>query len=185
MIIGICGKSGSGKSTLSNLLKEADERVSVLNIDKVGHEVLTFPKVLEEIERTFGSDITSKGYVNRKLLGEKVFVNRHEMDKLTDITWKAMEEVIDEFILENKDSIIILDWLLLPKTKFFGMCDLKILVDVDYETRLRRAMLRDGITEEDFKLRDGASIQYNLEDFDIVVDNAYDDKIRRLVLSHD
>ena len=87
MIIGICGKSGSGKSTLSKLLSETDSRVKVLNIDKVGHEVLTFPDVMKEIESTFGSEVTDKGYVDRKVLGEKVFVSRHEMDKLTRITW--------------------------------------------------------------------------------------------------
>lgn len=185
MIIGICGKSGSGKSTLSKLLSEEDSRVKVLNIDNVGHEVLTFPEVMKEIESTFGSEVTDKGYVDRKVLGEKVFVSRHEMDKLTRITWEAMEQVIDEFILENNDSIIILDWLLLPKTKFFQMCDLRILVDVDFETRLSRAIARDGITEEAFRLRDGASVDYNYNDFDVVVDNAFDENVRRLVLKHD
>lgn len=185
MLIGICGKSGSGKSTLSNALKNEFENVEVLSIDKVGHEVLTFPQVMKEIEETFGSDVTSKGYVDRKVLGEKVFVCRHEMDKLTRITWKAMEEVIDKFIEVNNGKTIILDWLLLPKTKYLNMCDLRILVDVDFETRLSRAIARDGITEEAFRLRDGASIDYDYNDFDVVVDNAYDENVRRLVLKHD
>lgn len=185
MLIGICGKSGSGKSTLSNRLKSELENVEVLSIDRVGHEVLTFSEVMKEIEDTFGSEVTSKGYVDRKVLGEKVFISRHEMDKLTKITWKAMERVIDEFIESNKDKTIILDWLLLPKTKFLNMCDLKILVDVDFETRLSRAMARDGITEDAFRLRDNASIDYDYNDFDVVIDNAYDENVRRLVLKHD
>ena len=38
-----------------------------------------------------------------------MFNNRHEMDKLTDITWKGMQVIIDEFLEVNKNKIIILD----------------------------------------------------------------------------
>ena len=41
------------------------------------------------------------------------------MNRLEEITWSFMEQEIDTIINNNKDKIILLDWLLLPRTKFF------------------------------------------------------------------
>lgn len=170
MIIGICGKSCSGKSTLSNYLIEVyKDKSAYLEIDKIGHKVLEIPEVQSELVNCFGSSILDEGLVSRKKLGDIVFTSRDEMSKLTEITWSYMEKLIDEFINLNNGKIIILDWLLLPKTKFANMCDLKVLFDIPYEIRLNRALKRDGITEEEFKLRDDSSIEYDENDFDIVL----------------
>lgn len=176
MIIGICGKSGSGKSTLANELERVyGYNAAYLDIDKVGHKVLENNEVKEELCKTFGKDVIENGKISRKKLGEIVFAKREEMDKLSEITWKYMEIEIDKFIKNNfnemKDRIVILDWLLLPLTKFYNMCDMKILVEVDYEERKKRAMRRDNITEEEFDLRESSSIEYNKEEFDIVSGN--------------
>ena len=40
------------------------------------------------------------------------------MDKLTNATWPFMENLIDKVIRENSDKIVVLDWQLLPKTKY-------------------------------------------------------------------
>ena len=80
-----------------------------------------------------------------------------------------MEIEIDNFIKKNEDKIIILDWQLLPKTKYFNMCKIKILLNIPYEIRRERAIKRDNITVEEFDLREKASINYNVDDFDIVI----------------
>ena len=63
--------------------------------------------------------ITNEEVVDRKRLGEIVFNSRHQMDKLTDITWKFMQIEIDKFLEVNKEKKIVLDWLLLTKTKTY------------------------------------------------------------------
>ena len=181
MIIGICGKSGSGKSTLSNLIKEEYKNVCTLEIDKVGHNALLDEAVKKELVNNFGFIIIEDNKVNRKKLGEIVFNSRHQMDRLTEITWNHMEKEIDNFIENNKDKIIILDWLLLPKTKFFNECDIKILLDIPYEVRLQRAMKRDNITKEAFDLRDNSSIEFDPLSFDYVYKDNKEINIKRLV----
>lgn len=172
MIIGICGKSGCGKSTLANQIIELNNKKSIhLDIDKVGHKVLTMPEVKEELIKSFGNNIIEENNIDRKKLGEIVFTSRHEMKKLSDIAWKYMQIEIDKFLKDNKDKNVILDWLLLPITKYFDMCDLKILLDIPYEVRKERAMIRDNISESAFDLREKASINFNSEEFDYVLKN--------------
>ena len=105
------------------------------------------------------------------------------MKKLSDITWKYMQMEIDKFLISNKDKIIILDWLLLSISKYFDMCDVKILLDIPYDVRKERAMKRDNIIEEEFTLREKASIDFKKEDFDYVLEKTDKEIIKRLVKS--
>lgn len=184
MIIGICGKSGSGKSTLANQIIELiDKKAIHLDIDKVGHRVLLFPEVREELVSAFGEIVVKENTVDRKKLGEIVFDSRNEMNKLSDITWKYMQIEIDNFLNIHKDKIIILDWLLLSISKYFDMCDIKILLDIPYEIRKERAMKRDNISEEAFDLREKASIEFNESAFDYVLKINDKEIVKRLVKS--
>ncbi len=183
MIIGICGNSGSGKSTLANqIVKLTDNKAIHLEIDKIGHKVLLLPEVKKELIKLYGNKILSENNIDRKKLSAIVFNSKIEMDKLTDITWKYMQIEIDNFLETNKNKIVILDWMLLSKSKYFDMCDIKILLDTPYEIRKRRATKRDNIKQESFDLRDQASINYNEEDFDYVLKTNEIDK-KKLVKS--
>lgn len=181
MIIGISGKSGSGKSTLARkIINKSNNKAIHLDIDKIGHSVLLLPEVKEELIKSFGESIIQKNNIDRKKIGEIVFASRKEMNKLSDITWKYMQIEIDKILNLNKDKIIILDWLLLLNTKYFDMCDVKILLDVSYDVRKKRAMKRDNITEEDFDLREQASIDFDETLFDYVFKADDEKKVERL-----
>lgn len=184
MIIGVCGKSGCGKSTLANQIIELTNNKAIhLDIDKVGHSVLLLPEVKQELIKIFGESVIKENMVDRKKLGEIVFDSRNEMSKLSDITWKYMQIEIDNFLNNHKNKIIILDWLLLSISKYFDMCDIKILLDIPYEVRKQRAMKRDNITEEAFDLREKASIEFDENAFDYVVKANDKEIVKRLVKS--
>ena len=184
MIIGICGKSGCGKSTLANQIIELTNNKAIhLDIDKVGHKVLLLPEVQKELINSFGESVVKEKIVDRKKLGEIVFDSRNEMNKLSDITWKYMQREIDYFLTIHKDKIIILDWLLLSISKYFDMCDIKILLDIPYEVRKQRAMKRDNISEETFDLREKASIEFDESAFDYVLKTNNKEIVKRLVKS--
>ena len=182
MIIEICGKSGSGKSTLAReIIKLTSDKAVHLDIDKVGHKVLLLPEVMEELINLFGESVVKENIVDRKKLGEIVFDSRKEMNKLSSITWSYMQIEIDNFFNENKDKIIILDWLLLPITKYFDMCDIKILINIPYEIRKERAMKRDSISSDAFDLREKASINFDESIFDCVINSNDLETVKRMV----
>ena len=169
MIIGICGKSGSGKSTVAkSLIKYYGNETVHLDIDKIGHYVLTIPDVIQKLVNYFGNGLLEDGKINRKKLSVLVFSSPIKMMILTEITWPYMEQEIDK-ILSSKNSVVILDWLLLPKTKFFSMCNFKVLLDIPYEIRKERVIKRDNITSMEFDLRDDASIEYDKSKFDYII----------------
>lgn len=181
MIICIVGKSGSGKSYICNLLESYSKNIIHLDIDNISHQVLTFPNVIDKLVNTFGSSVLSNNSINRKVLSNIVFNSKSAMDKLTDITWNQMEILIDDFIKNNQDKIILLDWQLLPKTKYFNQSDFKILVQADFKLRMNHAILRDNITEENFLTREKASYNFDKEDFDIIINNDFSINTDRLV----
>lgn len=178
MIICLCGKSGSGKSTIAKLIPNSIH----VDIDKIGHKSHSDYEVKQKLINTFGISILTNNNIDRKKLGKIVFSNKNEMKKLENITWNYMEKEIDKIIFNNKDKIIILDYLLLPKTKYFNSSNLKILLDIPYEVRKKRVIKRDNITEEAFDLRESASINYDEFEFDIIVK---DENIKKKVLKYE
>lgn len=185
MIVCICGKSGSGKSTIAKLIMEKKPNSIHVDIDKIGHKSHNDEILKQKLVNTFGNDILTNNNIDRKKLGKIVFSDKLEMKKLEDITWKYMEQEIDSIIDNNKDKIIILDWLLLPKTKYFDNCDLRILVNTPYEIRKERVLKRDSITEEQFKLRDNSSIEYDKNKFEYVFENNDIKRTKKKVLKYE
>lgn len=93
-----------------------------------------------------------------------------------------MEEEIDNYILNNSDKNIILDYIMLHKTKYFNKDNLKILVDAPLSVRLKRALIRDGITKDKFLERESKTATYKDSDFDYVINNEDENKTRKKVL---
>ena len=166
MIIGITGKSGSGKTTYANKLSE-ENGYTVVHIDENGHAVLERDDVQTLLMNALGDNCVANGVVNRKCIGEMIFTNRHLYNDISDFVWSAMKVEIDAFI--NSNPNIILDWILLPHTHYWKMCDTKILMVADEEDRKRRVMARDNISAEYLSKRDSAGISYDGIEFDQII----------------
>ena len=149
MVICIVGKSGSGKSTISNMLEKYSKNIIKLDVDLLSHKTLEIDEVKNEILNKIGNVFDDNFNVDRKQLSKIVFNNHDKLSILNNISWKYMEIMIDNFLEENKDKIVIIDWLLSPLTKYFSSSDLKILVDADYNVRKNRVIKRDNIDDVD------------------------------------
>ena len=171
-LIGITGKTGTGKSTIATTLAQKLDGLYV-DIDKIGHQATSAPIISKKLCDILGNEILdSNGTINRKKLGNIVFSDTDKMQILTDITWEYMEQELDKILLQ-KQQCFIFDWALLPKVKFWDMCDFKILVTSDDTMRKKRILERDHISEDYLEKRESATLDYSKLAFDFIFDNDY------------
>lgn len=172
-IIGITGKSGSGKTTLSSLLAEK-LNCDYINIDKIGHKSLLQPEIANALCENFGFSIKDEfGNLDRKKIGNIVFADKSKMEILNKLTWDYMQQQLDTIISSCTNDFIILEWVLLPQSKYWKLSNTKILVDAPNSLRKTMVIERDHISEEYFDKRDSSSIDYSNFEFDYIFNNDY------------
>ena len=168
MLIGIMGKTGSGKSTIAQLLNK-DGKYIIIDVDKVNHDLIENTSLKQDIIMQY-PDVNENGKINRKKLGMILYQNNEKMKEYNKLVWSYLEKRLDE-IIESSSKPIIIDWMMLPITKYYDRCEIKILVDSNSEERLNRIKIRDNVDENHFIARDKNSIDYNKEDFDFIIEN--------------
>lgn len=175
-IIGVTGKSGSGKTTFAiSLAKKLN--CEYVDIDKISRMPLTKPEIIHILCEKFGNGILGeKGNIDRKKLGDIVFSKEEWLNELMQITQSDAEQEIDGILSKKDNSIIVLEWIKLPISKYWQRCDTKILVKAEQEKRKERVIKRDNISEEYFKKRDSASMEYEESEFNYIFENDYNEQ---------
>lgn len=160
-ILGIIGRQGSGKSTLAKLLTDTYDDYTYLDVDEVVRNIYKKPEVVDDFCAHYGFEIVSynrdayySAYIDTKKLGKIVFNNEKEMDWLNDYINPLIDAEIENFINSQNNKIIVIDWALLPATKLIRKCDVIWQLNIPYEIRKKRVLLRDNITAEYFDKRE-------------------------------
>ena len=83
-----------------------------------------------------------------------------------------MQKRVDS-ILEKQNGILILDWALLPISKYWNMCNTKILCISELNERKLRVIKRDNISDDYFEKREANSLDYDSLNFDYKLQNDY------------
>ena len=145
MIIGITGGTGCGKTTLLDLI--AARGGLILDCDAIYHELLISDKaMLEAIENRFPG-VIENGALNRKKLGAIVFADENALLDLNRITHAAVKtEVLRR--LEDAPKLAAIDGIGLFEGNLAPLCDVTVAVTAPEEARVKRLMLRDGISED-------------------------------------
>ena len=106
----LIGGMGAGKSTARKAL--TDEGLAWIDLDQVGHEVLMWDTVKDDLRGAFGDDIFDEnGEVVRSALAAKAFATPAATRKLNTITMPRIEErytdLIDGFEAEGKPAVVV------------------------------------------------------------------------------
>lgn len=152
----VIGGMGAGKSTARKAL--VDQGLEYLDLDKLGHDVLTWEAVKDDLYETFGSDIFNEDdEIDRAALARKAFATPAETRKLNRITQPRIEELFTEKLDELRAKgcqVVVVEYSVF-KDRASSMAyaaDVVLAVVAPIELRIKRAV-QAGFTEEDVRHR--------------------------------
>ena len=184
----IIGGMGAGKSTARKAL--VDEGLPYIDLDKVGHDVLMWDTVKEELVETFGEDILDEdGEVIRPALAKKAFVSPAETRKLNRITMPRIEDAytdrLAELEREGHEAVVVEYSVFKSRASSLAYsADVVMAVLAPLDLRIERAVA-SGFEESDVRRRIAQQITDadRIEAADVVFNNdGTPDELRNQVL---
>ena len=153
LIIGVTGSIATGKSSAWALM--AAEGAEHLDADRLVHRLYDPGKpAFDRIVGIFGEEIVgADGYIDRKILGSKVFGKPEEMNKLTTAIGniaEAVKGVVDEWnVTLGEDDVAVLEAVNLIEAGYGQWCQSVWLFACDEDVARSRLMQRNGFTVEE------------------------------------
>lgn len=154
----VIGGIGAGKSSVSAIL--AEQGIERIDLDQIGHEVLTFDEVKAKLSLAFGADVLDKkGNVQRSLLAQRAFSRQEQTQRLEAITRPSIEACFAQrlaFLEEKGSSAVVVEFSTFKDRIFdkgiVGERDTIIAVVASVEKRVARSVAK-GWTEQDVRCR--------------------------------
>lgn len=176
--LGLTGGIGSGKSAAAARLA-THPGVRVIYADEVARRLMVEDEeVRRAVAARFGPETyRTDGSLDRARLGARVFASEEEVRALNAIVHPAVRRAMLAAIEEaRRDGVrlLVYEAALLVEVGGDAHVDLVVVVDAPVETRIERAMARDGSTREAVLARmarqmDPADL---LARADLIIDNA-------------
>lgn len=149
-IIAITGSIGCGKTYISSMIKSLG--YTVFDADKEVRLIYKNNDFLKMLKENFSS-VFENGILNKNNLKKLVFNDKNKLKKLENLIYPFLKIKLKEKIrksIKNSDFLFI-DAALIFEMNWDIYCDYVILADVDKNIQKQRVILRDKISEEDFK----------------------------------
>jgi len=154
LIIGVTGSIATGKSHLCAYLVEKYGAVHA-DADKVVHRMYDPGRpAFDRLVEAFGGDVVgADGFIDRKVLGGKVFGDKDKMLQLRDAIGDIPAELFD-LVAEWRDSlaadqVAILEAVNLIEGEYMRRLDLAWLTAAESETAIARLMARNNFSREE------------------------------------
>jgi dephospho-CoA kinase len=151
-VVGLTGGLGSGKSSALSEFEKLG--ASTVSLDHIAHEQAKPGREgYQSIVRTFGKNIlASKGLIDRRALGEKVFKSPAALKKLERATHPFILREMEKLVASMK-GVVVVDVPLLFEKKLQKRFDATVLISCKPATQLRRVLKRDGFTRAEARRR--------------------------------
>ncbi|MBF0281885.1 MAG: dephospho-CoA kinase [Zetaproteobacteria bacterium] len=149
-LLAVTGGIGSGKSTVSHYF--AERQLPVLDLDQVGHLLLTEEDVKLALYLQFGADICANdGAIDRGKLAARCFLDSAAMATLNGVMHpKIWQYVLQWMDAQPNEKILVIEASVLIEAGFASRVDGVLVVMADRAIRQQRVALRDCCSEERF-----------------------------------
>ena len=178
-IIGLIGGVASGKSLVAKQFVELG--AGLLDGDRAGHEVLTWPDVKQAVRERFGERVfDADGQIDRRKLADVVFrrspEGRQDLIALEQITHPKIGDLLRRQaadLAQHGTRIAVLDAPVMLKAGWDKLCDKIVFIDTPRELRYERARQR-GWSQEEFSAREAVQepVHVKRERAELVIDNS-------------
>lgn len=157
LVIGLAGTIAAGKSTVGQTLVARGARHC--DADKLVHRLYD-PGTpgFDRVVAAFGAEVVGPdGFVDRKILGAKVFGKPEEMNKLTTAMGSITEAIhaeIDRWRTElEPDDVAVMEAVNLMEPGYARWCDQTWLIGVDDDVAIVRLKETRAMSEAEAKQR--------------------------------
>ncbi len=172
-LIGLTGNIASGKSTVRQMLEQLGART--IDADALAHSVLLKgTPAWRLVVETFGPEILrADGEVDRRKLGEVVFADPAQLEKLEAIVHPAVSTQLGLLLREAHDPVIVVEAVKLIEAGLHRYCDAVWIVTAPESEAKRRLMQDRAMSETDAELRLRAQppLEEKLKLATLVIDN--------------
>lgn len=150
-VVGLTGGIATGKSTVSAMLEELGS--VIIDADLIARKIVEpGEKAWKEIIDSFGREFLNQdGTINRQRLGELVFDNSADLEKLNRITHPLIVEEIRLAVAKwrqrkDKPILLVIDAALLIEVKLHLLVEEVWLVKCNREEQIKRLMARNNLS---------------------------------------
>ena len=183
IIIGLTGGIGSGKTSVLQLFINKGIPVYIADIE-AKRLMQSDKKLIKRIKSTFGDEsYTKDNQLNRAYLARQVFGNTKKLEQLNSIVHPAVHRDLENFKKQINSKFFIYENAILFENGSYKYCDYIITVTAPIETRIKRVVKRDQVTEK--QVKDRMQHQWDdklkIEKSDFVIENINWETTEKLV----
>ncbi len=179
LVIGLTGSIGTGKTEAARQLDALG--ASVISADQVGHEAyIPHTEAWEQVVATFGKEILREdGEIDRGKLGDIVFSDTAQLDKLNEIMHPRMARMVAnkiETLRTQGVDVVVVEAALLFEAGWDSLVEEVWATDSPEEMVIERLKKRNGLSETEARKRISSQMgrTERLEKADVVIDNSGD-----------
>lgn len=144
--IGLTGGIGSGKSVVASLLQTYGIPVYIADLES--KKLLQTSSVIrEQLIALLGNSIYEGDRLNRQRMASLIFNNEQLLKKVNNIIHPQVASHFNTWVKQQNTEFTVLESAILFESGFNRYVDISLMVYAPMELRIKRAVMRDNITE--------------------------------------
>ncbi len=183
-IVALTGGIASGKSQASRFF--ADQAIQIIDADQIARNLFAENSIyLEDLKQLFGNSVfyskgKQQGQLNRKALALIVFKDQQKLEQLNRLSHPLIFKQIRQYAQKITSPYAVIDIPLLVdlqgniSPQYRQLVDRILVIETSPETQLKRLAQRDGLNQDEAKLRlkaQASNEQRRLVADDLIINN--------------